>query len=58
MVCLVGGQEEKTVFGKVQVFFTSFLIFLTFLVGILFLEPDSLGVRVYFVAFSIRWFVL
>ena len=33
------------------------MFFLTFLVGILFLEPDLQGFRVYFVVFSIRWFV-
>ena len=32
--------------------FTSFLFFLSFLLGILFLEPDLHGIPVYFVAFS------
>jgi len=31
--------------------------FITFLVGNLFLEPDLQELRLYFVAFSIRWFV-
>ncbi len=44
----------KMCFGKCM-FFTSFLFFITFLVGTLFLEPDFHGLR--FFAFSIRWFV-
>ena len=50
-------SNRKKGVWKSACFFTSFLVFLTYLVGILFLEPDLRGFRDYFVAFSIRWFV-
>ncbi len=54
---LFGRFPTGKVFLKV-LFFYIVLDFSNILVGILFVEPDLQGVRVHFVAFSIRWFVL
>jgi len=43
---------------KSACFFTLILFFMTFLVGTLFLELYLQEVRLYFVAFLIRWFFL
>ena len=49
-------SNRKNVFKSVVFYIV--LDFSNIIVGILFVEPDLQGVRVHFVAFSIRWFVL
>ena len=45
MVCLVGFQEGKRCFEKCM-FFDIVLVFSTFLIGIVFLDPELYGFRV------------
>ena len=56
MVCLAGFQEEKGVLKSTCLFYLV-LVFITFIIGNLFLEPDLREFRVYVVACSFRWFV-